>query len=506
MKNKQKFDQNGREDEKLQSDYITDTTASKTPIDVDDSPKPMVVTGGHEAINQFFEWPIVRSDGAYQPLQYKTVGHLLSSGIDPGNIQAASLIHTIMLSAQWGYPISAMIVSDEPRLAVHFLDQCLKLAPKDATIEFRGLRPDHLYINGGKLLNGKCIISTESAGFSKVSTDLELIMTRGHAVRQELEKGKYGVGLSEYRSNMLVSVIGVDGGSPEKGICHPSVLKIAISPKRAATAQVDPKMIETYGLSQSPLFKIRKSFQRLKPRPVVIPFEEQLAKAITDSGCDDVQEKMGILKNMISVCAIINQPPPVQMAELGALIYGTDEQEVGRWLIDAGIEKTSEPSVDAPIVATKIDYYLARILLDGFLMTGQTYITDRQKKVFETVKAINLGKISTSMLGKADSVEILASITKNSGYWADREKIYQLINKDGNYPFSTVSKDLVDLLGKGLLERAKPPKSRHFGYHIVTMALNGAIQLPTPVTIQDPVYEGKSVSVVNPLTGQVEKI
>ena len=100
-------------------------------------------------------------------------------------------------------------------------------------------------------------------------------------------------------------------------------------------------MIEAYGLSQSPPFKIRKSFQRLKPRPVVIPFEEQLAKAIIDSGCENAPEKMEILKNMVSICAIINQPPPVQMTELGALIYGTDEQEVGRWLIDAGIEKES---------------------------------------------------------------------------------------------------------------------------------------------------------------------
>ena len=138
-------------------------------------------------------------------------------------------------------------------------------------------------------------------------------------------------------------------------------------------------------------------------------------------------------------------------------------------------------------------------------MTGQTHITDRQKKVFETVKAINLAKISTSMLGKADNVEILASITKHSAYWAYCEKVFQLINKSGSYPLSTVSKDLVDLLAMGILERAKPPKW-HFGYYIVTMALKDAIELPAPETIQDPVYEGKSVAVVNPFTGKVENI
>lgn len=506
MTNKQNLGLKGRENEELQGDYIADAEELTTPTVVDDSPQPIVVTGGHEAINQFFEWPIIRPDGARQPIHYKAVGHLLSNGIDPENIQAATLIHTITLSARWGYPISAMIVSEEPRLAVQFLDQCLKLAPKDATIEFRDLKPDHLYYNGGELLNGKCIICAEPNGFSKVGTDLDSILTRGCTVRQELEKGKYGVGLTEYQSNMTVSIIGVDGGHPGKGICHPSVLKVQISSKRAATAQVAPEVIEAYGLSQSPPFKIRKSFQRLKPRPVVIPFEEQLAKAIIDSGCENAPEKMEILKNMVSICAIINQPPPVQMTELGALIYGTDEQEVGRWLIDAGIEKESATASDGPIVATKIDYYLARLLLDSFLMTGQTHITDRQKKVFETVKAINLAKISTSMLGKADNVEMLASITKHSAYWADREKVFQLINKSGSYPLSTVSKDLVDLLAMGILERAKPPKSRHFGYYIVTMALKDAIELPAPETIQDPVYEGKSVAVVNPFTGKVENI
>jgi hypothetical protein len=38
------------------------------------------------------------------------------------------------------------------------------------------------------------------------------------------------------------------------------------------------------------------------------------------------------------------------------------------------------------------------------------------------------------------------------------------------------------------------------------MALGDAIQLPAPDTIQDPVYEGKKVDVVNPFTGEVDQI
>ena len=497
-----------REDrEKYEDGLITDEPVSEKTAVMASSHQHMVALKDHDPIDQFFEWPIVRPDGAYQPMQYKTVGQLIYSGIDPGNIQEASLVHIVMLSARLGYPISAMLVPEDPHGAVHVLDHCIKLAPKDATIEFREVKPGHLYIKGGGLLNGKCIISTEVNGFRKVDRDLELIITRGHAVRQELVKGKYETVLSEQRSKTQLSFIGIDGGKPGKGFGHPSILKIPFNSNHAAMAQKGAELIKQYDLMQSPLFKIRRSLQRLKSRPVIIPFEEQLATALVESGCDHAPEKMGILKNVISVCAIINQPPPVHKAELGAIIYNTDEREVGRWLIDAGLEQASEVIPEEPIVATKVDYHMARLLLDGILMTGPTRFTDRQKKVFETVKAINMGKMRDAILKKDDDVEKLATIAQHSGYWATREKVFEIINNGSyDFSFSSVSNDLVALLEMGVLERAKPPKSRFYGYYVMTTALSDAIHLPASETIQDPVYQGKPVTVVNPLTGQVETI
>ena len=505
------FNKNIKDDqevcEKYQGGLITVEPVSETTASMDSPHHQMVSLGDPDPINQFFEWPVIRADGAFQPMQYKTVGHLLFRGIDPGNIQAASLVHIAMLSARLGYPIAVVLVSEDPHGVIHVLDHCLDLAPKDATIEFREVKPDYLYIKGGGLLSGKCIISTEVNGFGKVDRDLELIMTRGHAVRQELVKGKFETVLSEHRSKTQLSFIGIDGGKPGKGFGHPSILKIPFSSKRPAVTQVGSGIVEQYGLMQSPLFKIRKSFQRLKPRPVIIPFEDQLATALVESGCDHAPEKMGILRNVISVCAIINQPLPVHKAELGAIIYDTDEREVGRWLIDAGLEKALEAFPEAAIVATKVDYHMARLLLDGILMTGPTRFNDRQRKVFETVKAINMGKMRDAILKKGDDVEKLATIAQHSGYWATREKVFERIN-NGSYDFSlsSVSNDLVALLDMGVLERAKPPKSRYFGYYVMTTTLSDAVQLPASETIQDPVYEGKTITVVNPFTGQVEII
>ena len=501
----EKSDLEGRE--KFGDGLIADQAESETTAVMVSPHQYMVDLSDHEPINQFFEWPIISADGAYQPMQLKTVGQLLSNGTDPDNIQAASLVHIAMLSAGLGYPIAAMLVAEDLQGAIQVLDHCQKLAPKDATIEFREVKPDHLYIKGGGLLNGKCVISTEVNGFSKVERDLELIITRGHTVRQELVKGKYETVLSEQRSKTQLSFIGIDGGKLGKGFGHPSILKIPFSSNRAVMGHIRSDIIEQYGLMQSPLFKIRKSYQRLKPRSVIIPFEEQLARAMEESGCEHAQEKMGILKNVISVCAIINRPPPVQMAELGAIIYDTDERDVCRWLIDAGLGKDTENSFEEPIVATKVDYHMARLLLDGILMSGPTHFTDRQKKVFEMVKAINMGRISDAMLKKEDDVEKLALIARNFGCWASREKVFEMINNGSDdFSFSSVSNDLVALVEMGVLERAKPPKSRFFGYYIMTTTSCDTVQLPASETIQDPVYEGKAVSIVNPLSGQVEQI
>ncbi len=505
MDQSQTVDQKGREVQ--HEDIITDMPATNTGVIPDTTTPPTVFAGNSDPINQFIEWPVIRPDGALQPIQYPAVGHLLSNGVDPGNIQAANLTFMAMLSARLGYPISAMLEPDDAQGAVQLLDQCLKIVPADAVIEFPELRPEHLYIDGGRRLDGKCIISPIENGFGKASRDLELILTRGHTISQEVAKGKYEVGLSEHRSAMHVSVLGINGGKPGKGLSLPSVLKIPVGTNPGAILPGRPDVFERYGLIRSPLFKLRKTFQRLRAQPVAIPYEQQLATALIESGSDHVLEKIAILKNLVSICAIVSNPHPVEMAELGAMIYSTDENEVRRWLIDSGLAKGPQPITSEPIVATKVDYYLARLLLDGVLLSGPTRYTDRQRQVFETVKAINMGKMSTSILTKGDEVETLAAISRSSGCWATREKVFEEINKTGYvFSLSSVNKDLATLLELGVLERAKPVKSRFYGYYITTSTLSETIQLPAPNTIQDPVYEGKDVLVVNPFTGEVEKI
>jgi predicted transcriptional regulator len=60
----------------------------------------------------------------------------------------------------------------------------------------------------------------------------------------------------------------------------------------------------------------------------------------------------------------------------------------------------------------------------------------------------------------------LAAVARSTGCWAKREKVFEEINK-ARYDFSlsSVNNDLMELLEMGVLERAKPPKDRFFGYY-----------------------------------------
>ena len=83
-----------------------------------------------------------------------------------------------------------------------------------------------------------------------------------------------------------------------------------------------------------------------------------------------------------------------------------------------------------------------------------------------------------------------------------------MVNNDGGQylSLSLVYNELIDLMKMGILDRSKPPKSRHFGYYVMTLDLGGSISLPNPSEINDPIYKGAPVEIINPLSGQTEEI
>ena len=148
------------------------------------------------------------------------------------------------------------------------------------------------------------------------------------------------------------------------------------------------------------------------------------------------------------------------------------------------------------------------MLLDGLLATENTYLTERQRRIYEAVISINKGRLTPAFLEKEDNISIVANISQHSGYWASREKVFEAVNKEGGkaLSLSIVNNELVELMDMGLIDRSKPTKSRHFGYYAMTLDLGKAITLPDPSDITEPSYKGEPVEVINPLTGETEKI
>jgi hypothetical protein len=455
----------------------------------------------------FFESPTSRPDGIFQPLLFGVAKLLQEKGVSQENLKSALLIFTVINSPKLGYPLSLQLMPEDPLLAISLLDHCVSLAPVDSTIEFQKLKPEHLFINTGSTYQNRCIVCPDSNGFSKVIADIKLLLTRGHSTRQEIVTKKYDIGLVEYKAQWPISFIGVAAGKKGSDLNHPAILKVPVKANPNLTEQNLPALTGVRNGAIVPILRNRKAFERLKHRPVEIPFANLLFSSLVSAGGDHIDIKMTILVKMISICSIINQPEPVTNEEIGAYIYKTDIETVRMWL-SRGSESQVGSNDGSPLIATKVDYFLAKLLLNDLLTTRNIYLNERQQRIYETLRRINMVKLSTSFIKKEDNIEILANISRHSGYWAAREKVFEEVNNDGgkDLSLSIVNNELVELMDMGILDRSKPPKSRHFGYYVMTLDLGGSISLPNPSDISDPVFIGAPVDVVNPLTGQTEKI
>jgi hypothetical protein len=453
---------------------------------------------------------VTRPDGAIQPIAVKITGQLQHRRLPTDAVRAAHIGLLAMQSSRLGYPISVLLDPQDMQTVVQMLDATMEMAPDGSVREFRNLKPEQLFVNGGAQLAGKCLVSLVPNGFAKVSQDIDFVLSRGFSVRQDVVKGKFDVGIKQHRIDLPLSIVGIDQGNVGNKLAHPSILKVPLTAYRGlGSGATSTPILNDAELLQCPVFKIKKSLERLRPRGVIIPYEDQLADAIKASGCDHPDIKLKVLKNVISLLTIINQPPPVTRSEVGAIIYRTDEAEVRHWLSQVGVEESQSMSTDdAPLTATKIEYYMAMLLLDGLLLTGGLYLTERQQKVFDMVAAINMSKVSAAIIKKGDDIEKMSTIARSSGYWARRELVFEEINKSSAefYSLSTISNELMELLKMGLLERAKPKKQNFYGYFVTTVSPNGVVSLPAPSQIEDTVYKDKSITIVNPITGQVEKV
>jgi len=346
----------------------------------------------------FFNMPTGRSDGVFEPLICGVAEQLMAKGLPQQTLKEAFLIYMAINSARLGHPLSVLLMPDDPMAAVSMLDRVKNLAPADSFIEFQKMKPEQLFINGGEPYRNKCIVSSDPSGFSKVMSDLEMMLTRGHVVRQELFNKKYVLSLEEFRAEWPVSFIGI---APPKKLgqeWHPSILRLPIK-SSVGIPTISGDVFYSQISRALSIQKVRKTFERLKPCEVNIPFADQLQTALINSGGNHLDIKMDQLIKVISLCAIINNPNPVTMEELGSYVYDTDVKSVRQFLAQTGWISPRDVVNDSTgaITADRKDYYLARLLLDGVISSDNTYMTERQQRLYNVVKMVNLGKLKLTV-------------------------------------------------------------------------------------------------------------
>jgi hypothetical protein len=209
------------------------------------------------------------------------------------------------------------------------------------------------------------------------------------------------------------------------------------------------------------------------------------------------------------------------MSEVWADYFGTDHNTARSIL--SGIsekclplqteEETPPPSSPAGmpkhLVATKADLFCLEQLLDGVFNCGEQLLTMRQQVVFEAIKKhlINYIKGNTLFDVEKESQEDLLGFINGpikAESRPDRYQIMKKVNEDGRITITlaTLDIELQELQKKDVIKRYKVDGKNKYSYSITTIQIDAAVSLPDPSTIVDPVYNGKPVCLINPVTGK----
>lgn len=458
----------------------------------------------------FFEPTRAVPDGPFVSPIVGTARMLKALGVNPDDLKASLTVNLALNSARLGYSIPTILLSKEPSAAVKVLHRCMQVTPSISYIEFQKMTQEDFFL-GSPQIRERTVTSSDENGFKKVRQDVDLLLSRGNSTTQELIRSRFGVGLQNRRVELPLSLVGVAPDRARSVLQHPSLLWVSVRGEQETALTQPPRLGNGDGnpLLDVEVARLQKTFERLCWHPVDVPFAEQIMGALKDVKSLSVCQVENIFK-VLCMSAIINNPPPVQWDEIVSLMYGVGREKVGSWL--AAKKDIAIPVVHTggspTLVATKVDYFFAWLLLDKMLPVGDFILTPRQNRVLDVLKRLNLASTSNAHINHKSAVEVLSTITNSANAWMTREKVFETLNKEGGeyVSLSTVNNELQYLLKVGIVDRKKPPKQNQYRYYILTLDAGQYLTLPHPSEIMDPIYQGKPVEVINPLTGAVEKV
>jgi hypothetical protein len=238
---------------------------------------------------------------------------------------------------------------------------------------------------------------------------------------------------------------------------------------------------------------VSKWFQGLTPNRVRVPYISQIAASL------DQQDQMTALNSawiekILKIVTIINRAP-----------YPSPQEIVNEYFT------LGASAVGAPqLTATKVEYYLFYKIARDLFAQGDSPITPRQARVFNTIKGSNLKIVTqgTAFIdaGATSTLELfrILDYQERLQWWPSLDEIHEAVNRDGGLTIDrpTVEREIAALLNQGLILNRRDPTLGHLHYRVTTLSIGRRNELPNPSQIHDPASKGATVAVVDPLTGE----
>jgi hypothetical protein len=477
------------------------------PIDIKES-GPLILrnSGLPVPLEEFFVYPFGKPGHSLEGLLHQAAQLLLASGVAEENIQAGLIILSVVSSIKMEIPLSIMLhVQQDTATAEHLLSVCKRFIDPDSIIELSQLKPEEFFSYGNHF-QGKVIVCRNLSAVKKVEPDLKTLIINGCVTIQVPFKSKHGTMISNVEVHGPVAFIGIEKEDDPRLFDHPSIMRIPVTEGFSNRPHDEKAAVHPIAIDFE-MDRLAEYIGRFRWRRVSIPYEKQLSAVIMRQRPEHYIQKNGFLKRLLEVLTIMNNTEPIDRTLILAKLMASQPAHVQEYLRINGIEILPTVSCEIELISGKVEYFFMKSLLKGIIPLKHESLSLLRRQIFNIVKSINFMNLDSSILGN-DNLEKMYTLNYVDLYWARIDFIFKRINKGRESIISipVIETELAALKKKGFIERKKFKDRDDHGYYILTLAVDEELKFPEIVELFGACSNEQHMEVINPITGQVEKI
>jgi hypothetical protein len=458
------------------------------------------------ALEDFYVHPFGKPGHSLENLFYQAARLLRASGVAEENIQSGLIILSVVSSIKMEMPLSIMLhVQQDTATAEHLLSVCKRFIDHDSIIELSQLKPEEFF-SFGNHFQGRVIVCRNLSGVKKAEPDLKNLIINGKVSTQTTFKSKYGPMTSNVEVHGPVAFIGIEKEDDPRLFDHPSIIRVPVS-EGFLNRSPDENAADQPIAIDFEMDRLAEYIGRFRWRRVSIPYERQLSAAILRQRPEHYIQKNGFLKRLLAVLTIMNNTEPIDKTLILAKLLHSQPEHVQEYLRVKRIEILPVVSNDVELVSGKVEYFFMKRVLGGIIPIKHESLSLLRRQILNIVKSINFKNLNSSILGN-DNLDKMYTLNYFDLYWAKIELIFKRINKGRESIISipVIETKLAALKKKGFIERKKFKDRDEYGYFILTLDVDEELRFPEIVELFGACSEEQHMEVINPITGQIEKI